>query len=118
MPALFERRRRELGAWVLGPELGIGRVALMAVRIAEVESRFGRIVKLVSRHVIAHHVPAMLVEPQIAGAGIPVESDRVADASRIDLIVAAIWADSGDQGVAIRVGLTDVARRTDGHIEP
>src|SRR6185437_12561919 len=76
----LDHRRRELGALVAHGELRIRRVALVAVRVAEVLAELRDMVELVARHVVAHPVARVLAEPQIAGPRIDRAADAVADA--------------------------------------
>ena len=48
----------------------------------------------------------------------PIETDRVAHAARVGLQLRAVGLHAQDGGIAIRVGLADVAGRADRHVEP
>ena len=67
--------RLELAARLLVAELGIGIVAGVAVREAEVQPGLRRVVQLVGRHVVAEHVAAVVGEPELLRRRMPVEAD-------------------------------------------
>jgi hypothetical protein len=83
-------RRRELAAGALRAELGVGGVALMAERIAEVLARPRHAIELVGGQVVAEHVAAVVGEPERAVDRAPVEADGVADPARDRLDRAAV----------------------------
>ena len=111
------RGRDELAACVLRTELGIACRPAVAVRIAEVLAADRDPVQFVGRLVVAQHVAAVVGEPQFVRARMPVEADGVAHAPRDDLEGAAVGIHPPDVGVALRIGLADVARRADRHVE-
>ncbi len=73
---------REFAARALRAELGIGRVALVAERKAEVLAAARDVVELVGGQVVAEQVAAVVGEPERAVGRVPVEADRVAHAAR------------------------------------
>ena len=107
---------RELAARALRAELRIGRVALVAERIAEVLAGARHAIELVGRQIVAEHVAAVVGEPERAVDRAPVEADRVAHAARDRLDRAAVDVHALDHAVAI-VRQADVARRADRHVE-
>ena len=109
------RRRREVLAGVAAPVLGIRHVATVAVGEAEVHACTRRVIELVGRDVIAHVVGAVVGEPELLRARIPVEADAVADAARVDLALAA-RGEAADRAVFV-LGLADVAGRADADVE-
>ncbi len=115
--AELARRRRELVAAPPGAELGIGQVAAVAVRVAEIQAGARRVIELVGRHVVAQQVAAVVGEPELAGARVPVETHAVADALGEHFEVAAVGVHARDLGVAPRIGLADVARRAGRHVQ-
>src|SRR5262249_17804645 len=99
------------------PELGIGKVALVTVGIAEVLPYLRRAVQLVVGQVLREPVALVVGEPQLAGLRMEVEAHRVAHATRHDLRTAAVEVDPADVRVLFGIGLADVAWRSDRHIE-
>src|SRR4051794_40976709 len=117
MRAERDRRRREFAASVLAAILRIRDRSPMAIGIAEVQSILRRMIEFIRRLVIPEIVPTVIREPQVMGHGIPIESDRVPDSPRNDLITAPIQIHAGDQGIAVGIRFADIAGGTDGHIE-
>ena len=76
-----------------------------------------RVIQRVGRHVVAEPIAAIAREPQIARARIPVETDAVANAPRERLEARPVGVHSHDVRVPVGIGLADVARRADGHVE-
>src|SRR5919197_3594744 len=93
----------------------IGHVAAVAVWKAEVHAGARRAVELVRRHVVAHVVGAVVGEPELLGARVPVEADAVADAARVGFALA-VRAVAHD-GAVFALRLAHVARRADADIE-
>ena len=118
VPPLVQCRGTELTACAPRPVFRIGRIALMAEGKAEVKSGFRRVIQFAGRQVIAHHVAAVIVEPQLLRCRIPIEANGVAHAARKHLKLTAIRFESVDGGVHIRIRCADVARRADRHVEP
>ena len=48
-------------------------------------------VQLVARDVIAHHVATVVADPQIIAAGLPIETNGVANAVSDDVGLATVW---------------------------
>src|SRR5690606_34281994 len=113
--AQSEYRRRKVGAVAAVAELGVAHTAGMAVRKTEVLAAPADAVDLVVRAVVAQPVAAVVAEPQLPAAGLPVEAHRVADAQRLDAHVLAVRTHAGEPRVAGPV--TDVARRANGHVQ-
>src|SRR5205807_8886702 len=78
--AELEGGRGEFRARPVLAVFGVGRVALMAEGIAEMNSFACEPVKRVVRRIVAQPVAPVVGEPQLLGPGIPVEADRVAHA--------------------------------------
>jgi hypothetical protein len=76
-----------------------------------------RMVEFVGRQVVAEQVAAVVGEPELPGLRLPVEADAVAYASGIDISAAAIGIHAQDIGVALRIGVADVAGRAYRHVE-
>ncbi len=89
-------RRREFLAAALRAEFRIRDIATMAIGKAEVHTLAGRMVEFAGRDIVAHHVPAIIGEPQFAGLRVPGQPYRIAHARRKDLAPAAIDVDSND----------------------
>src|SRR5689334_20762084 len=108
-------RWRELAARMPFAESWIEHIAAVAVRKSEVEPRARRVVELIGRHIVAHVVRAVVGEPELLGARVPVEADAVADPARENLALAArgVAAD----GSVFVFGLAHVARRADADVE-
>ncbi len=114
--AELERRRRELLARAVLAELGIERVALVAVGVAEVLSLARRHVQRVVRRVVAQPVASMVGEPELSGLRMKIEADRVAHALHIGLGDARLGIDTRNRRLEIRRH-DDVARRADVVVE-
>ena len=119
MGAELPRRRAELAART-AVELGILDVALVAEREAEVQAGFRRVVQGVGGPRVAQPVAAVVGEPQLVRLRMPRETDRVADAARVDAQVAAVRVHAVDGGVdgRRRLVVADVARRAHRHVQP
>src|SRR3989338_5605780 len=117
MGAEGDSRRREFAAAVLAAVLRIGDRSPMAIRIAEMHPRLRRMIEFIRRLIISEPIPTIVCEPQVVVLRIPIESHRVPDTASDDLVTAPIRIETRDQGIAVRVRLTDIARRSDGHIE-
>ena len=76
-----------------------------------------RRVQLIARHVVTHHVAAVVGEPELARLRVPVEPDGIPDAAREDLEPRAVRLHPHDRGVTRIVPLADVARSADGDIQ-
>src|SRR5439155_7172455 len=117
MRAELLRGRRELLAVPPAAESRIGHVPGVAVREAEVHAGARRVVELVGGHVVAHVVRAVVGEPQLFGARIPVEADAVADAPRVDLAAAGRGRIEAADDAEALLRLADVARRSGREVE-
>ena len=117
MRAELDGRGCEFRAFALRAELGVGQVALVAIRIAEVHARCGRVVQFIAWHIVAQHVAAIVGEPQFPGFRMPVETDRISHAAGINLDSAAVRPHAGDVGVTAGIGIADIARCTDRYIQ-
>ena len=115
MRAELARGRRELGARMAIAVARVGHVAAVAVRKAEIHAGARRVVELVGRHVVAHVVCAVVGEPELLRARVPVEADAVADAARVDLALAA-RGEAADRAVFI-LRLAYVAGGADADVE-
>ena len=114
--AELDGRRVELAARAALAVLGVGQVALVAERVAEVHALLRRAVQRVVGQVVADPVAGVVGEPEVLGARVPVEADRVAHAARVDLHHAGLGIDAVDR--RLRVGRhDDVARRADVEVE-
>ena len=80
-------------------------------------SGFRGVVEFAGRHVVAHHVAAMLVKPHFLRFRMPVEADRVADAARESFQPGAVRLHSVNGSVDVRIHLADVAGRTHRHVQ-
>lgn len=80
-------------------------------------ARRGDAVEFIIGHVIAHHVGAVVGEPELVCDRMPVEADGVADAARHHLQAAAVGIHAHQVGIAVLVAMTDVARRADRHVQ-
>ena len=115
--ALLVHRRRELRALALGAVLGIGQVALVAVRIAEMLTDLAHAVELVVRQIVVDPVAPVVGEPELAAPRVDCAADAVAHAQRHQLglaglrVHAAILAGAGRRQA-------DVTRHADRDVEP
>ena len=76
-----QRDRRYVVLAVVAPaELDVGDIALMAIRLAEIQAELGDAVELVVGQVLRQPVAAVVGEVELVRLRIPVEADRVADA--------------------------------------
>src|SRR5207249_8266233 len=108
----------EVVAGLAPSELGIGEIALMAVRVAEVLlARLREAVQLVLGKVLREPVALIVGEPELARLRMEVETDGVAHAAGDDLHTAAVEVHAADVRVLVRVGITDIAGRADRHVE-
>src|SRR5262249_52616311 len=82
--AELECRRRKLRTLVAHSEFRIRNVALMAIRIAKMFADLGDVIELVARNVVAQPIARVLAEPVIAGAGIDIAANAVANAKGDD----------------------------------
>src|SRR5262249_15657876 len=73
-PELY-RRALKFRARALAAECGIGYVARVTVRIAEMQTRTRRVIQLVVRDIVTHQVASVIGEPQLLGLRMPVETD-------------------------------------------
>ena len=79
-------------------------------------ARADDVVELVGRHIVAQVVAAIVGEPELARARLPVEADTVAHASRHHLATAAVDVHPQDEAMH-GVGLADIAGRADVGVE-
>src|SRR6185503_12496948 len=86
----FLRRRREFFAWARFAKLGIGDIAAVAMRIAEVQSCLSRVVQFVRRHIVAEPVATVVGEPELLGLRMPIESDGIANTAGKNFRYAAV----------------------------
>ena len=116
MRAQFLSRRGELVAAAFGAELGVGKVARVAIRITKMHSGAWRVVEFVARQIVSQHVAAVVGKPELPGPRLPVEADRVAHATRIGFHRAAIRVHAQNIGV-LRVRFADIAGCANRHVE-
>src|SRR6266850_4234312 len=109
--------RREFTAGVFAAVLRIQDRSPMAIGISKVQPGLWRIIEFIRRLIIPEIIPTIIREPQVMGRWIPIESDRIPDSTRHDLVTAPIRIHAGDQGIAAGIRFADIARGTDGHIE-
>ena len=76
--AELQHRRGELRAGAVLAVLGVERVALVAIRKAEMLALMFDYIELVRGHVIADPVAAIVGKPQLFGLRVPVETHRLA----------------------------------------
>ena len=98
-------------------ELRIRNVAGMAERIAEMRVGRGDAVEFVVGYVVAHHVAAVVGEPQLVRLRMPVKADRVADASRDQFQITAISVHAHQVGVTVFIRAADVAGCAHWHVQ-
>ena len=72
----------EVAAGMSPAEFGVGDIALIAIRRAEMLADLGQAIEFVLRHVFRHPVAAVVGEIELLGFRMPVEADGVADAAR------------------------------------
>jgi hypothetical protein len=77
---------------------------------------FVRDVQLVIGNIVAHHVAAVVGEPEFVRDRVPREADAVADALGVGLKSSAVGLHPPDR-CRHRSRRADVARRTDRHVE-
>jgi hypothetical protein len=106
----------ELAARAALAELRVEQVALVAVRIAEVHSLLRGAVQRVLGQLVADPVARVVGEPELLGARVPVEADRVANAAGVDLGDAGLRVDAVDRRLEVRRH-DDVPRRADVVVE-
>ena len=75
------------------------------------------IIQFIGRQILSHPVPAIIREPEIAGAGIPVKSHRVSDPPGIYLEVTPVRVHAKDRGIPGISSFADVAGCTHRHIQ-
>src|SRR4051812_14895050 len=92
------RRRRRRRARPLPAELGIRNISPVTIRETEVEPGLRRAVELVVRQIVSQVVAAVVGEPQLVGARMPIEPDAVADAVGVDLPLLAVWREAREGG--------------------
>src|SRR6266542_5518840 len=112
----LEERRYELRARAPLAELWVEDIALVAVRVAEVQALLRCDVEAVARHVVAQPVAAVGGEVELLGHRVPVEAHAVADAAGDVLEAGAVGIDAGDVGMSVRRH-ADVAGRADVEVE-
>ena len=81
MGAEIQRRRHEFAARALPAELRIGKRTAVTVGIAEMQAGPRRVVQFVGGKIIAQEVAPVVGKPQVAGAGLPVETDDSTDSA-------------------------------------
>jgi len=89
--------RTKLTARTIG-ELGILQIATVTVRIPEVQAGFGRVMQRIRWALVSEHVSPVVREPQFVGSWLPVESDRISDTPREDLLTGAVRIHPEDRG--------------------
>ena len=117
MGAEVPRRRHEFAARLQAAEFRIGDRAAMAIGVTEVLAGAGYAIELVGWNVVTEHVAAIVGEPELLRLRVPVEADRIAHASRHDFPATTIGIDARDDRVLLGIGLADVARRADRHVQ-
>src|SRR6185295_10348392 len=117
MRTQFLDRRNRRGTAAELAELRVRHIAAMAIRIAIVVADLVQAIELAVGHVVAHLVPAVVGEPELAGARLPGEADGVAHTLRDGLATAAIRIHAQDLRVALRTFVADVAGGADRHVQ-
>jgi hypothetical protein len=90
-----------------------------AVAVGEreaVEAALHDAVQLAGREVVAEEVATIVRRVQVAGAGLPVEADGVAEAARVYLLARAVGPIAHDRGATTIVLDAHVAARADRHV--
>ena len=82
-------------------EFGIGNIALVAIRRAEILADLGDAVELVLGNVLRHPVAAVVGEVELLVLRIPVEADGVADAEGDHFGAGAVEIDAADLAVIV-----------------
>src|SRR3989449_1210345 len=103
--------RRKVAARALAAELIVGNVASVTIGIAEMQARFGRVVQLIGRSVVAHAITPVVSKPKLFGDRMPVKANRVAHATGKYFKAGAVRFHARNHRIAVRVGFADVARR-------
>src|SRR5713226_963511 len=85
-----DRRRRKFAAGVFAAVLRIQDRSPMAIGIAKVQPGLWRIIEFIRRLIIPEIIPTIIREPQVMGRWSPIESDRIPDSTRHDLVTAPI----------------------------
>src|SRR4029434_361721 len=96
--------------------LAVREVALMAIREAEMLAGLGDPVELVFRQVFRQPVAAVLGEVEFLRHRMPIETDGIPHAARVNFRAAAVKVEPPN----LRVGcgrLADIARRADVYVE-
>src|ERR1700752_2108463 len=88
MGAKRDSRLREFSAGVFAAILRILDRSPMAIGIAKVQPGLRRMIEFIRRLIVPEIIPTIIREPQVMGCWIPIESDRVPDSTRNDLITA------------------------------
>src|SRR2546422_4889703 len=114
--ARLDERRRELAAGAPLAELGVGDVALVAVREAEVQTLLRCDVEAVARHVLAQPIAGVGCEVELLRHRMPVEAHAVPHAVGEVLEAGAVGIDARDVGVGVGRD-ADVAGRADVEVE-
>jgi len=74
-------------------------------------------IQLVRRNVISLPISTVVGKPKLFGLRMPIKPDGVANTAGEYLEIAAVGFHAHDRGIAIRVWLTNIARRTDWHVK-
>src|SRR4051794_36032850 len=89
-------RLGELVARMTPTEFRVGKIALIAIGRAEMFADLGQAVEFVLGHVLRQPVATIVSEVEFLGDRVPIEADRVADASGDDFRTAAVEIDAAD----------------------
>src|SRR6266581_8483348 len=108
-----ERRRFEFAAGVFAAVFRIWNRPPMAIGIAKIHSGLRRMIELIGRLIVPEPISAIVREPQLVALRVPIESHRVPNSTGHNLVAGSIGIDARDQGIAVRIRLTDVAWRPD-----
>src|SRR4029453_1667720 len=84
------RRRGKFTAGMFLAELRIGDIAAMAVGVAEMQPRLGRMIQFIRRRVVSLPIPAVVGEPKLLGLWMPIKTDRIANAAGKHFDTAAV----------------------------
>src|SRR5689334_5573216 len=74
-------------------------------------------IQFVRWNVISLAISTVVGKPKLLCLRMPIKSDGVADTAGKYLEIAAVGLHAHDRGIAIRVRFTNIARRTDWHVE-
>src|SRR5262245_56297452 len=88
--------RLKLLARMAPSEFRIGKIALIAMRSAEMLAHLGDAIKFVLRQILRQPVSGIVREVELLVDGIPVEADRIAHASGYDFRAGSIQIDAAD----------------------